>query len=192
MNLDLGKRQSSFLPSLVDFFSQVFFLQGSGSRFYRCSQWSRLLHRNKGGGSFSQFLAWAAGEKPVIPLSSLESLVFGRPGSSQSHICPLLWAGREGVFSSLPPAAAGEHPKEAMPPRAYSRDELQAALFPSEDRKREVLFLSDAPEKCAGFFSGSIPVLSNLHPTGFCRCPSCGTVQREGYSAPGCHGTIFP
>ncbi len=158
MNLDLGKRQSSFLPSLVDFFLRCFSFKVQDLDFIAVVNGPGSFTGIKVGVAFSQFLAWAAGEKPVIPLSSLESLVFGRPGSSQSHICPLLWAGGGRVYSALyAPAAAGEHPKEAMPPRAYSRDELQAALFPSEDRKREVLFLSDAPEKCAVFFSGSIP-----------------------------------
>ncbi len=167
MNLDLGKRQSSFLPSLVDFFLRCFSFKVQDLDFIAVVNGPGSFTGIKVGVAFSQFLAWAAGEKPVIPLSSLESLVFGRPGSSQSHICPLLWAGGGRVYSALyAPAAAGEHPKEAMPPRAYSRDELQAALFPSEERHARFSFFRMPPKNAPVFFPAAFPVLSNLHPHG--------------------------
>lgn len=158
MNLELGKRQSSILPSLVNFFLGSFSLKVDDMDYFAVVTGPGSFTGLKVAVAFTQFLSWASGEKPVIPLSSLECLAFTRLNRSKQPVCPLLWGGGGKVYSalfSLP--ATGEHPKEAMPPRAYSRDELQAALFPSEDRKREVLFLSDAPEKCAGFFSGSIP-----------------------------------
>ncbi|MBL3538881.1 tRNA (adenosine(37)-N6)-threonylcarbamoyltransferase complex dimerization subunit type 1 TsaB [Aminivibrio sp.] len=157
INLDLGKRQSSVLPSLVDFFLGSFLLKVTDLDFVAVVNGPGSFTGIKVGVAFSQFLAWACGGKPVIPLSSLETLSYARPGRSHQYVCPLLWAGGGRVYSALfGPAAAGECPKEAMPTRAYSRGELQAALAHSGARERDILFISDAPEKCAGLFAETI------------------------------------
>ncbi len=44
--------------------------------------------------------SWASGEKPVIPLSSLECLAFTRLNRSKQPVCPLLWGGGGKVYSA--------------------------------------------------------------------------------------------
>ena len=154
MNLDLGKRQSSVLPSLVDFFLGSFSLKVPDLDFIAVVNGPGSFTGIKVGVAFSQFLAWASGGKSVILLSSLESLAFARLDSSKRHICPLLWAGGGRVYSGLyAPAGTGAPPQETVPPRAYSRDGLLTAMVPSGSAEREVLFISDAPGKCARLFA---------------------------------------
>ncbi|MDD3514096.1 MAG: tRNA (adenosine(37)-N6)-threonylcarbamoyltransferase complex dimerization subunit type 1 TsaB [Aminobacteriaceae bacterium] len=158
MNLELGKRQSSILPSLVNFFLGSFSLKVDDMDYFAVVTGPGSFTGLKVAVAFTQFLSWASGEKPVIPLSSLECLAFTRLNRSKQPVCPLLWGGGGKVYSalfSLP--ATGEPPKEEMHPKAYSREEFQKALLASGTDTGEVLFISDTPEKCAGLFSGSFP-----------------------------------
>ncbi|MBP9027909.1 MAG: tRNA (adenosine(37)-N6)-threonylcarbamoyltransferase complex dimerization subunit type 1 TsaB [Aminivibrio sp.] len=158
MNLELGKRQSSILPSLVDFFLGTFSLRVDDVDFFAVVTGPGSFTGLKVAVAFTQFLAWASGEKPIIPLSSLECLAYTILDRSKQPVCPLLWAGGGKVYSALfIPGAAGEAPKEPVPPKAYDREELLEALLVSGTEVQDVLFLSDTPEKCGRLFSGSFP-----------------------------------
>jgi|LSQX01.3.fsa_nt_gb tRNA threonylcarbamoyladenosine biosynthesis protein TsaB len=168
MNLDLGKKQSSLLPAFVHFFLSSFSLKVSDVDFFAVVNGPGSFTGIKVGVAFSQFLAWASGTKPVIQLSSLECLAYARLSRTENLVCPLLWAGGGKIYSSLfTTAGAEEPPRELIPQKAYGREELIEALSSSKAEGREVLYITDAPEKVSKMLAESpIGTLEFSHPTG--------------------------
>lgn len=186
MNLELGKRQSSILPSLVDFFLGTFSLRVDDVDFFAVVTGPGSFTGLKVAVAFTQFLAWASGEKPIIPLSSLECLAYTILDRSKQPVCPLLWAGGGKVYSALfIPGAAGKPQRSRyLQRRTTGRSFWKPCL--SQERKFRMFSSFPIPLKnAADCFPAAFPVLLKLHLPGELQTSFLRDCTNIGPSPPG-------
>jgi tRNA threonylcarbamoyladenosine biosynthesis protein TsaB len=152
VNIDAGKKQSAILPDLLRAFLDAFSLVVEDISMFGVVAGPGSFTGIKVGISFVTFLAWA-GKKPVIPLSSLECMAFGKIGRNEGIAAPLLWAGGGKVYGSLfRTGKEGCAPKRLCAAGAYTPDGFLDAISASGCDAGDILWVTDRPEKTAPLF----------------------------------------
>lgn len=154
INFDLAKKQSSRLPVMVEFFLDSFSLKGSDLDYLAVVTGPGSFTGLKVAVAFVQFLAWAWGGKPVIPLSSLEGLAFSEGDGTKDFIVPVLWGGGGKVYSAIYSSFRQKGlPEGLTPQKVFTPHELASALESLGVNQDKVSFLADAPEKISRLFA---------------------------------------
>ena len=156
INLRTGRRQSELLPVMVDFFLESFSLNVSDISLFSVAVGPGSFTGIKVGIAFTQFLAWADGKK-TVPLSSLEILAQDGAAVNGGLVLPLLWAGGGKIYAALYRFEEGiTFPEQSLPEGVYTPEEI-AVRIDSMENNKEVLWLSDRPEKIEVLFGSSVP-----------------------------------
>ena len=155
INFNLGKKQSSMLPVMVEFLLGSFSLKVSDLDYLGVVTGPGSFTGLKVAAAFVQFLAWACGGKPIIPLSSLEGLAFSAGDRRKDFIVPVIWGGGGKVYSAIYSSKPKNLPRLLLRQKLFTPEQLIASMELLGVDQNNCSFLSDAPEKTSRLF-GSV------------------------------------
>ena len=163
-NGELGRSQATLLPCLVKSFLELYGLTVKEIDFFAVTVGPGSFTGIKVGMAFVQFLAWSLGKK-VIPLSSLEARAFAAGKIPGMHVCPVLRAGGEKIYSALYRwEGSSVPPSKVVPEGVYTGTELTEAMLPLA--VKEPCFITDFPRSPSGFFPLEEHLLNRTYTSG--------------------------
>ena len=165
INIDAGKTQSAVLPGLLQHFLEAFFLTPNEIDLFGVVTGPGSFTGIKVGIAFVTFLAWA-GQKRVVPLSSLECMAFERIKKSGGVAASVLWGGGGRIYGALFKGDGDSSLTHLIPKGAYTPAAFLEVFSATGYRYQDVLWLTDCPEKTAPLFPYFEDAFERIIPTG--------------------------
>ncbi len=166
INIDAGKNQSAVLPGLFQQLLESFFLKPEDISLFGVVTGPGSFTGIKVGISFVSFLAWAGGKK-VVPLSSLECLAFEKIGKPGGIAASVLWGGGGRIYGGLYTSKGNASLlTPLLQEGTYTPESFLEAFSSTGYSLRDVLWLTDRPEKTAHLFSLTEDLFERVIPSG--------------------------
>ncbi len=165
VNLNVGRRQSTLLPLLVERLLETFSMTPRDIALFAVTTGPGSFTGIKVGIAFAQFLAWGLAKR-VVPISSLESLAFAHRGYLGTTMV-LLKAGGGRLFAAGYRESGEGGPQCVVPSKAYLPEELFMALDERGEPRESLRWISPSPGAVAPLFRGGwAPLVQHVLPSG--------------------------